>query len=137
MLDIVKNKEVFMKRIKLDKLSDIIINDTYPDYFMGYSTTKHRDINGVEYELKNKEQKYCLLGVFHDSKIFVSEDHLLHTLLLEDIDSIESGDIYSHGYPESRLIPSNHYEECQKYFLERIHEDIAEKVDNAISHYFH
>ena len=126
-----------MKKIKLEELNDIIISNIDVGYFAGYNVTEHKDVNGLKYELKDEEEQYYFLGKFHDSKVFVSESHLLHMLLGEYIDDIESRDIYAHGYPEGRLIPSDHHEKCQEYFLEKIQEEIAEKVDNAVSHYFY
>lgn len=137
------NKNLFykertnMKRIKLNKLNDIIVSDTYePNSFIGFDVIKNKDINGVEYELKNNEEKYYFFNKFGSSLIFISESHLLNVLLGEYIDDIESGNIYDHGYPESRLIPSNHHEKCQEYCLEHILGDISDKVKNIISEYF-
>ena len=125
-----------MKKIKLSKLNDIVIKEIDEDYFIGFSVTKHTDVNGITYELKDMEEKYYFLTKFGENKIFISETHLLYTLLGEYINNIESNDIYAHGYPESRLIPSNHHEECQKYYLEQIQEDITEKVSDIINQYF-
>ena len=125
-----------MKRIKLEELNDIIINNIDVDYFVGYNVTEHKDVNGLKYELKNMEEKYYFLDKFHGNKIFVSESHLLHVLLGEYIDDIESGSIYDHGYPESRLIPSNHQERCQEDFLEAVVDTVTEKVECLLRQYF-
>jgi len=126
-----------MEKIKLDKLNDVIINSLHDvNSFMGYTVTKHFDINQREYELKDREKKYYYLISFSDYKIFVSEDLLLRALLEDYIELIESGEIYSHGYPESRLIPSNHTETCQNEFLDSVNQDIMNKVSNIISEYF-
>ena len=97
---------------------------------------KNKDIHGVEYELKNKEQKYYLIKKFDNMSIFISEEHLLNTLLSDYIDNIKSGSLYDHGYPESRLIPSDHHEKCQEYFIEEIIETISEKINNIVEQYF-
>lgn len=73
------------------------------------------------------EKKYIVL---------VSEESLLHSLLRSYIESIQSGEIYDHGYPERRLIPSDHVEQCQESFLETVIEDITDKVSNIIREYF-
>lgn len=126
-----------MKKIALDELNDIIFrNNCDLNSFMGITVTKHRDINGVAYELKHKEDKYYRLGKFENSLIFVSENRLLRTLLKEYIDEIESGSIYGHGYPESRLIPSTHYEDCQEGTLDNILEEVTEKIKDIIGQYF-
>ena len=126
-----------MKRVKLEKLNDIISTNTDDlSSFIGFDVIRNTDINNVEYELKGDEDKYHFLCKFGDNAVFVSESHLLQTLLGEYIDDIESGDIYSHGYPESRLIPSDHNERCQESCLEQILVDITEKVSDIIEQYF-
>ncbi len=126
-----------MEKIKLDKLNDIIVNSLYGiNSFIGYTVTKHLDVNQTKYELKDKEKKYCYLTSFDDYNIFVSEDLLLRALLDDYIELAKSGEIYAHGYPESRLIPSNHTETCQSEFLDSINNDILDKVSNIISEYF-
>lgn len=126
-----------MKKIILDGLDDIIFKNNYDlDSFMGITVTKHKDIKGVEYELKEYEEKYYRLGKFEGNSIFISENRLLHTLLNEYISEIESGSIYEHGYPESRLIPSTHHEDCQEAFLDNILVDMTEKIKDIIGQYF-
>ena len=97
---------------------------------------KKKDINDTEYELKNNEDKYYYLDKLGDNSIFVSESYLLDALLSDYIKNIESNDIYEHGYPESRLVPSNHYESCQESYLEYVLNEVSEKVSNVISSYF-
>lgn len=126
-----------IKKVILDKLDDIIVkNNCELKSFIGFDVIKNRDVHGVEYELKNDEQKYYLIEKIGDISIFISEDRLLNTLLSDYIDDVESRNIYDHGYPESRLIPSNHHEDCQKYFLEGVIGDITEKITDIIEQYF-
>lgn len=126
-----------MNRIILDKLNDIVFkNNCDLDIFLGTTVTKHKDIKGVEYELKENEDKYYRLGTFEDSSVFISENRLLHTLLNEYIHEIESGRIYEHGYPESRLIPSNHHESCQEEYKEYILSEISKKTTIILDEYF-
>lgn len=126
-----------IKKVILDKLDDIIVkNNCELKSFIGFDVIKNRDVHGVEYELKNDEQKYYLIEKIGDISIFISEDRLLNTLLNDYIDDIESGDIYAHGYPESRLIPSNHHEDCQKYFIDEVEAYITTKVRDIIEQYF-
>ena len=126
-----------MERVKLDRLKNIIIRDTgNSNCFIGFNVIKKKDINDTEYELKNNEDKYYYLDKLGDNSIFVSESYLLDALLSDYIKNIESNDIYEHGYPESRLVPSNHYESCQESYLEYVLNEVSEKVSNVISSYF-
>lgn len=128
---------VFIKRIVLDKLHDIVIrSNSELKSFVGIDVLKQKDINGTEYELENNSQKYCLFKRLENMSIFVSEEYLLNVLLNDYIGEIQSGDIYSHGYPEGRLIPSNHIEMCQDYFLESVTSDIEEKIINIIHEFY-
>lgn len=126
-----------MKKIQLDQLDDIIIRSNCDlKSFVGFDVIKSKDVNGVEYSLKNNEQKYCLFKKLENMSIFVSEEYLLNVLLNDYIHEIESGSIYEHGYPEGRLVPSNHIEMCRGYFLEGVMSDIQEKVVNIMDEFY-
>lgn len=126
-----------MKNIKLEKLNDIIfIDETNDDVFMGYNTTKHIDINGIEYELRDYEAKYYFLSRFASNSAYVSEERLLDMILCNYIDSIESNSIYGHGYTEGRLIPSNHEEVCQEEFLGHVIEEMSSKIEDMVRSLF-
>lgn len=126
-----------MKTVILNKLNNIVVrNDCDMSSFKGVKVAKHRDIHGNEYELKADEEKYCLVQTIGDISIFASEEYLLSVLLRDSIEDVESGVIYDHGYPEGRLIPSNHHEMCQEEFLMHVKDDFNEKIENVIGQYF-
>lgn len=126
-----------MQKIKLEKLEDFIsTNKTDGENFVGYTSTIHYDMNGDEYELQDSECVYCYLGSQLGNNIFISRSVLFESLLQKEIDSVENGDIYSHGYPESRLIPENHAEQCQEAFINEITDSISDDIDNTFSHLF-
>lgn len=66
-------------------------------------------------------------------------DNIL-TVTLEDIkrilmsasEAIASGEIYEHGYPESRLIPPNFYEDCEDGCIGYVNDDISVIVDEYL-----
>lgn len=129
-------KEETMKRVKLEKLSDIVPINVEADEFTGYTVTKNTDVNGDHYELLDREEKYLFLFKMLDVNIYISEYHLLDRLLNKYIVPIENKEIYEHGYPEGRLVPSNFYEKCEEEYLENVKEEISEKVENIIQEYF-
>lgn len=51
-------------------------------------------------------------------------------------ESVESHEIYQHGYPESRLIPSNWKEECEDNFKETVAECVSELVSDYLDSIF-
>ena len=125
-----------MKRIKLNELSNIIFLNSKEDIITGYTTDKRKDILGIDYELLKEEQKYIYLFSLEKNRFYLLELFLLDRLLLEDIKLIQSGEIYDHGYPESRLILSNHYETCRESFLNTLKEEFCDKIETIISDYF-
>lgn len=134
----IKDKERGIRmKILLEKLDDIIIkNDCEFKSFIGYNVTNHKDVNGIKYQLKKDEEKYYPIKKIDNMTIFVSESHLLNTLLNDYIDEIESESIYEHGYPESRLIPTNFREDCQESHLAHITDIITDKVSGVITEYW-
>ena len=126
-----------MKRVVLDELNDFIFrNNSDLQCFMGYTVVANVDIHGNKYELKDGEEKYYLLTKIEGTSVFVSEARLLHTLLREYIKDIESGRIYDHGYPESRLIPANHSESCEESIRDYASSNVSEKVEAILGDYF-
>lgn len=59
------------------------------------------------------------------------ENHIIK-MLHDAIEDIRSGNIYEHGYPESRLIPSNFYELCEDAFIDKVVCDIAEETSKIL-----
>lgn len=124
-----------MRYVKLEDLNDYVsINETKGDNFIGYTTETNRDINGKEYELEVDREKYCYLGNQLGNYIFISQTRLIESLLQDDIDAVDSGKIYEHGYPESRLVPVDHTESCEEVLKNNIMEEFETKVDNIFSH---
>jgi len=128
---------IIKKSIKLDKLNDIVALDNCINFsFIGFDTIKNKDINGDTYEMKNIEQKYYFLDKFGDSCIYIAEDRLFDMILGDYIQEVVSNKIYEHGYPESRLIPASHMEDCEECFLDQIYEEIDVKIKNIMDQYF-
>jgi len=57
----------------------------------------------------------------------------IKTLLERATENIENKEIYEHGYPEARLIPSDFYKKCEEnhkeFFIEEIKEIVEEYLD--------
>ena len=51
-------------------------------------------------------------------------------------EAVEKRDIYQHGYPEARLIPSNWREECEDSFKENVIEDVTEIIADYLDGLF-
>lgn len=60
---------------------------------------------------------------------------LLEKLLEKEISLLENKDIYDNGYPESRLIPSNFFENCEDTFIEETKEEICELIEEILREY--
>ena len=115
-------------RIKLDELKGIVFLNCKEKIFTGYTTKLVKDIYNNDYEILGTEEKYIYLHETLGTEAYISETLLLEILLTKEIGMIDDGTIYEHGYPESRLIPSNHYTECQEGFLDSVTEDISGKI---------
>jgi len=123
-------------RIKLDELKDIVFLNCKEEIFTGYTTKLVKDIYNNDYEILGTEEKYIYLYETLGTKTYISETLLLETLLTKEIAMIDDSTIYEHGYPESRLIPSNHWAKCQEGFLENVIEDISDKIREILEGYF-
>lgn len=123
-------------KIELKTIDNFVFNDTKELQFTGITKSTHKDCDGNTYKLESDSEKYLFFAEILGARMFVSENHLLETLLSEQIQDVKSRDIYNHGYPESRLIPSNHKESCEEGLLETVKEDLCEKIDDVLSQYF-
>jgi len=123
-------------RIKLDELKDIVFLNCKEEIFTGYTTKLVKDIYNNDYEILGTEEKYIYLYETLGTKTYISETLLLETLLIKEISTIDDGTIYEHGYPESRLIPSNHYAERREGLLENVIEDVSDKIREILEGYF-
>jgi len=121
-----------MRKIKLESLQEIVFLNESHDKFVGYTTNKHKDIFNKPYELAGIEEYYYFVTTIADSYMYVNRTKLFEILPTKEIDMINSNEIYEHGYPESRLIPSNHYTECQDMFIESVQNDISEIINEIL-----
>ena len=123
-----------MREIKLKELLDtVILSDIKDDVFIGFETHIKFDSLGEKYEIRGTSENYYKLGKILEETIYVSETHMFNMLLSEKINEISSGEIYSHGYPESRLIPSTHMRDCQEAHLDNLLCEFEEKISSIVS----
>ena len=95
--------------------------------------------NGSEISILNPKgdvvrshDKNLFLSVFPPTELdFIISK--IKTLLERATENIENKEIYEHGYPEARLIPSDFYEQCEKmhkeFFIEEISGIVGEYLD--------
>ncbi len=57
---------------------------------------------------------------------------LLEQILSKEIDMVANREIYDHGYPEARLIPSNFYDDSLDIFAKEIKEEINDLIDDIL-----
>lgn len=60
----------------------------------------------------------------------------IEDLLKQANDVILGGVIYEHGYPESRLIPAKHKQDCEQICTEHYVEQITEVVTEYLNHLY-
>lgn len=60
----------------------------------------------------------------------------IENILKNATEAIENNEIYEHGYPEARLIPANHIENCQDEFKAFVVEDISEIIEEYLESFF-
>lgn len=104
-----KNKNIW--KLFVSDLQDMIEVSELPNEVMavdrgGCSTEYHRIPNTNQY---------------------ISTDFIWECLLGKYKKAIDN--MYDHGYPEDRLIPSNHYSDCEEAFKDMVKNDILAKVD--------
>lgn len=58
----------------------------------------------------------------------MKNDNLLEEYLSDYVQKMRNGEIYEHGYPESRLIPSSHWTDCEEDFIDSVIEEVSEKI---------
>ena len=121
-------------KIKLEELKNMMfVNEIKEPSFIGYTTKKHVDVFGTAYETLELETKYLYFAEVFGSRLYVTEAYLLDILLTDYLKPVIDRSIYDHGYPESRLIPSNFYEDCQKDYLDSVISDFTDKISDIIS----
>ena len=127
-----------MEKVKLEELKNILLasKEIACKRFIGFVTSEHFDIFNTKYELEKSKEEYFYLTDILDKKMFVSKTFLLETLLTKEADMILNNEIYEHGYPEARLIPSDFYEKCQEDFVQNTIQEIGEEIENLLNEYF-
>ena len=127
-----------MNKIQLENLKNIIVleNEIDDNSFIGFEVEHKQDFKGNKYEILKSEEIYYSLGIILGNKVYAREDYLLEVLLTNEINAIENKDIYQHGYPESRLIPSDFYETCNESLLEEAKDRMNNQIENILNDYF-
>ena len=125
-----------MNKVCFKKLKDFIVGDYDIEGFIGYETELKTDFLGNKYHTLTREEKYLYVGNFFNNNVFISERRLLEILTSEHISKILSSEIYEHGYPESRLVPITHKEDCERCFIDFVQDDIGKKIQDILSDYF-
>lgn len=115
-----------MKRVNLIQLNDIYMTtDLDVLVFMGYTVRKETDIEGEPRSFLKDEEKYYKLTSIHGSNMYVRQGKLTEMLLSEAESKAVSKVICAHGYPESKLIPSDHGEKREDAFIEHYLEEFS------------
>ena len=130
-----------MKKIILKEFYDFLYRCNINEDFVGVKVLDKVDMLGNKYVEPVQECNYVFLGDITDKNddgvnLFITEHKLIEVLLKKYIKEIEDGSIYEHGYPEGRLIPSSHYEDCNEGYRTIVKDEICELVDNVLSEYF-
>lgn len=121
--------------VELKSFENTIITDSRAPFFVGFISETYFDFEGNLYKIKKESKKYLYIFEIFGKHMYVLEDYLIDTLLSEEIQTLKSGEIYEHGYPEGRLIPQNHYEDCNDCFLDSVKESFNEKIDRILRDY--
>lgn len=122
-------------KVELKSFENIIMTDFKEPFLIGFTAETFFDFEGNSYRLEKGSERYVYLFEIFGKHMYVLEDYLLDALLSEEIQTLKSGEIYEHGYPESRLIPKNHYEDCNDYFLDNVRDSFNEKIDRVLREY--
>ena len=122
-------------RIKVEKLPNEYLSELTESEITLYTTVENTDINGIKFETLGTECKYCNVTNILGQTLYMSKEYLLDVLLSKDLEPLINKSIFNHGYPEGRLTPSNHYEECLEHFSEEIKEEFNDMLDNIINDY--
>lgn len=123
-------------KIKLAELSETIIlsnDESKSDFFRGFTTKKERDINNVEHEFLDEEDMYYKVTDIFDGGLYMREGRVVDILMSIPRADYEDGDIYAHGYPESRLVPQNHGADSEEAFVEGYIENFSEVLREKFS----
>lgn len=120
-----------MKKLRLSKFEPMIQAQCSGSIILGYISEIGVDMHGVKYEIMRDSRKYINLPEELDNW-YLSEDLILEMLMASKIRTITDGAIFEHGYPEARLIPSNHYRECVDSFIADVKESLNKDVERIL-----
>lgn len=127
-----------MNRVKLSELEDVIFQCgkiTKEHFIVGYTTQTKLSIDNKKFEVLGFEKNYVKVVEMGNNAIYISEEKLVELFLVKYIKSIQDGSIYEHGYPESRLIPSDFKEKCEEGLFNEIMEEFKDIAKDILEYY--
>lgn len=107
-----------MKSIKVLKINTTMIFPLKEKVLRVYTVIKKVDHEGTQYEKIKEEAILCRVCDVLESGLYVTRLQLIESFLHEELEDLKSGVVFEHGYPEERLVPRNHKEECLEIFRE-------------------
>jgi hypothetical protein len=121
-----------MTKVKVKEFTREYLSEINEPQIALYTVQEHKDIEGVKYTTLKEQRTYCkvcsMFGVF----LYVEKRSLLRAVIEKDLEPLIDNSIYEHGYPESRLIPSDHYSNCLTVFTEDLTENIKDMIVDII-----
>lgn len=126
----------FLKRIELEGglKDELLMTGVKEDVFLGYTTELKTDIDGNSHKFKVDEGNYYKVFDVLEGSVFMSQDKLIDILVkLPEMDYL-NGDTYAHGYPEARLVPSNHESECEESIVDKYVSSMSKLLRSKIEY---
>lgn len=122
-----------MDRLLMKELNEIVTLDVDTDnVVVGYTTRTEKDINNDIFEILDEEVIYYRVTDILNNALYVSQEKLFEVLTQGAGHDFYTEDIYSHGYPEAGLVPSDHAEESEKAFIEMHLKMFEDKLSSII-----
>lgn len=124
----------FLKRIEMEDglKGEVLMTGVADDVFLGYTTELKTNINGDSHKFQVDEANYYKIFNVLEGSIFMNQEKLVDILVkLPELD-YSSGDIYSHGYPEARLVPSNHESDCEEALADKYVSSMGKMLKSRI-----
>lgn len=124
---------VNLSKRKMKNLDDVILlTDMKEKVFEGYTTYEKADLEGKNRTFKDETLKYYLVTSILDGNLYISKDKLGDVITGEaQMDGADG--IYEHGYPEERLVPSNHKEESEEKFFNHYIEEFEDLIKDNLA----
>lgn len=109
-------------KLGLEELDQLITENQELDESLAIMTDSYQDMRVLydEAQQQLKEQKELVE---------------IKKIVDEAIEAIEDNRIYDHGYPESRLVPADHYEKAEQFWMEEVKDKVSEIVERILSDY--